>query len=387
MALRLVRQWRAKGVDAPLFVGRATGVLQAELAEDLDFITPKRAIQTGRLETLWMIWQLPRVIRTQRPDVLFCAGNTYTIVAVLMKLLLGSECPPIVAKVSNNLILPGLPAVLVPLYRLWARLQSRFIDHWVVMHPSMRGELYSLADAADVTVIPDPALTCAQVRQLKSWHREHAPQSGRRFVAIGRLVRQKNYPLMLQAFANSAAAADSLMILGDGPLRARLRRMAARVGVGDRVTFAGHVQDACNCLLEQDVLLLSSAYEGIPAVLVEAMTCGMPIIATDCGAGVRGLLEDYLAATICPTGDIRAFESAIRTLPPFTTSRNAASFDAKTYTIEAGASRYYDVFLAAAARKTTVASLASEGERQSLLFGERGLLRHSLDCPAPIQDQ
>lgn len=386
VALRLVRQWRAMGLDAPLFVGRAEGELQAELAQDLAFTAPPPSHWARRFETWWMIWQLPRVIRRQRPDVLFCAGNTYTVVAVLMKLLLGEECPPIVTKVSNDLVLAGLPRVVRPFFRGWAQIQARLIDRWVVMHPAMRAEVSGYVADGAVAIIPDPALTGAQVMRLRAWRPRASTTGGRRFVAIGRLVPQKNYPLMLHAFAAAAGPADTLTVFGDGPRRARLGRLARQLGLEGRVTFAGHVRDACECLMEQDVLLLSSAYEGVPAVLVEAMTCGMPIIATDCGAGVRGLLEGYPHATLCPAGDLAAFGDAIRAQPSVRAQDPSPTFDAAEYTIEAGAARYVDVFAAAAQR--TAARLLPEARpgRPAILVPTRLVGAAEFDRAASSRD-
>jgi hypothetical protein len=71
-----------------------------------------------------------RRIRRHRPDVLFCAGNSYTVVAVTMRLVLGRRCPPILAKISNDLTRADLPAVARPFYRLWLRIQGRLLIVW-----------------------------------------------------------------------------------------------------------------------------------------------------------------------------------------------------------------------------------------------------------------
>lgn len=367
VALRLIRQWRLRGVDAPLFMGREEGALQAELAQDLAFTVPPSPISTGWFETLWMIWTLPAAIRKIQPDVLFCAGNTYTIVAVAMKLLLGRRCPPIVAKASNDLVRPGLPPGVRQLHIAWAWLQSRFIDGWVVMHASMDADVRRFSGDAGISVIPDPALVADQIARLRQWRAPPPSRRGRRFVAIGRLVAQKNYPLMIRAFAASGPRFDTLTIFGDGPRRKRLERLVERLGVGERIRFAGHVHDASARLADHDALLLSSSYEGIPAVLVEAMTCGMPIAATDCGPGVTGLLEDYPDATVTRSGDVDAMVASIWKLSAARPRSAPANFDADPFTIEAGADAYVAAFAAtirAAPRpeKTTATSFVPFAE-------------------------
>jgi hypothetical protein len=110
VALRLVRHWREIGVDAQLFVGRSDGALRDEVARDLRYYLPFQVPRGAAwFETWWMIVCLPRQIRRTRPDVLFCAGSTYSVVAIAMKLLLRGECPPVVAKISNDIARQDLP--------------------------------------------------------------------------------------------------------------------------------------------------------------------------------------------------------------------------------------------------------------------------------------
>ena len=342
VALRLVRQWRDMGVDAPLFVGRSDGALRSELAGDLAHDVPARRRWTAALETLWMIWNLPNAILASKPDVLFCAGNTYTIVVIAMKLMLGRRCPPVVAKVSNELTRPGQGKALRLLFAAWGWLQSCFVDSWVVMHPAMRDDVARLHPSTPVAVIPDPALTLSQVDCLRNWRPSNGGPGGRRFVALGRLVPQKNYNLLLRAFAAGAAPGDRLTIYGDGDSRVRLEQLASRLGIAANVTFAGHVAHSSACLVGHDALLMTSHFEGIPATLVEGMTCGMPVVATDCGVGVRALVDDYLGGTLVPRGNVAAFAAAISAQAPG--SAPAAPFDAEFYTIEAGAVAYANVF-------------------------------------------
>lgn len=378
VALRLVRRWRETGIDALLFIGRNEGALHDELAQDLAFGLPPRTGWWSRpLETFWMIAKLPAEIRRTRPDVLFCSGNTYSVVAVAMKLILGNECPPIVAKISNDLVRPDLSRVGRQFHAAWARLQSRFIDCWVVMHASMRDEVAATIGAATLVVIPDPALTEAQLVVLQSWRPRRLAGHGRRFVAVGRLVPQKNYPLMLRAFAATAEAGDTLTIFGEGPARGRLEDLVRALSLQTRVHLAGHVPDAADQLLDHDVLLLSSRYEGTPAVLIEAIACGIPIVATDCGAGVRGLLADCDQARIVANGDTAGFGMAIAALSLAAGERAVQSGAA--FTIEAGAKAYLDAF--------ALARRAHAGHPVERMGGQP--LLHAIDAPdlAPVSDR
>lgn len=144
---------------------------------------------------------------------------------------------------------------------------------------------------------------------------------------------------MLRAFAAGAGQDDTLTLLGDGPLRQSLERLAGSLGLEGRVTFAGHVPDAAGRMSSHDVLLMSSRYEGVPAVLVEALAAGLRVVSTDCGPGVRALLADGLG-TIVPIGDATLLGAALAAEPTRPLNRTAARERARGFTLEGAAEQY-----------------------------------------------
>ena len=228
------------------------------------------------------------------------------------------------------------------IFRFWAWLQSCCVDTWVVMHATMRDDVARLCGATPVAVIPDPALTKRQVASLRGWQPRNDNQLGYRFVALGRLAPQKNYEMLLHAFARGGTAEDHLTIYGEGESRVALELLTDELELGSRLTFAGHVPDSASYLFGKDALLMTSHFEGIPATLVEAMTCGMPIVATSCGTGVRALLEDYQGGSIVARGDTAAVAGAIAKFVP--ANERSSNFEADSYTIEVGALAYVETF-------------------------------------------
>ena len=114
----------------------------------------------------------------------------------------------------------------------------------------------------------------------------------RRLVAqVGRLEPQKDYPTFLAAAARVAAALPDVdfLVVGEGALRAELEALAARLGLADRVRFLGLRHDVPALLGGVDVLALTSRYEGLPNVVIEAMATGAVAVATDVG-GCRELI-------------------------------------------------------------------------------------------------
>lgn len=355
IALRLVRRWRDIGVDAPLFMGRTDGPMAGDVGAGIDHVLPRRRWPgIAHWETIWMIATLPHAVRVVRPDILFCAGNTYAFVAVMLKIVLGRDCPPIVAKISNNLDRRDAPVWQRFFYRIWLRIQGLFIDHFVGMEMPMRAEIVEGlgVSPARVSIIPDPALSDAQIEAFRAAPPVPARRDGgRRFVTIGRLAAQKNLALMLRAFARGAGRGDTLTIFGDGPDRAMLEALADTLGIRVRVDFRGYVTDPATLLPQFDTLLLSSHYEGVPAVILEALAANVGIVATDCSRSMSALLRHGTLGTLVPNGDEARFAAAIGAARGAVPDDKRTLEQARRFTIEHGADLYVSVMTAVTRRR------------------------------------
>ncbi|MDQ1228637.1 glycosyltransferase [Sphingomonas sp. SORGH_AS_0879] len=363
IALRLVRRWRETGIDAPLFLGRTDGAMAEDVGAGLDFVTPPRRWPgIAHWETIWMVLTLPRVVRAVRPDMLFCAGNTYAFVAVMLKLILGRDCPPVVAKISNNLDRTDASRLYRAFYRIWLRIQGLAIDHFVGMEKPMRAEIVQgvRVSPARVAIIPDPALSEAQIMALREPLPAPIRSDGRRFVTIARLAPQKNLALMLRGFARGARAHDTLTLFGDGPERPALEALAVTLGIADRVDFRGYVTNPAALLGQYDMLLLSSHYEGVPAVILEGLAANIGIIATDCSRSMAALLQQGALGTLVPVGDEAAFADAIATARPHAQDARRTLHQARRFTIEHGADHYVRVMRGVLRSKRAPAPLITE---------------------------
>ncbi len=373
VALRLVRHWRNQGVDARLLMGRTDGAMVDDIGANLTFITVRRPIPTARWETLWMMLILPRIVRAERPDVIFCAGNSYAVVAVVLKLRLRRNCPPILLKISNTLDRPGNFWTTGLPYRLWLRIQGRYLDHFVAMDGAMVAEISEglRVPVADISVIPDPALSSELIERLRAApKRQRSSGAGRRFVAVGRLAQQKNIAMMLRAFQRGARPLDTLTLLGDGPNRARLTNLARRLGISDRVEFRGYVPEPAALLPEFDILILSSNYEGVPAVILEALAANLAIIATDCCRSMAALLMDGALGDIVSVGDVAAMAQAISRAQPGLQNGGLSLAQASRFTLDHAS----DAYLAAMAKRARGPSTIENSPQSTMSCG---MLQHN----------
>lgn len=310
VGLRLAERWQAAGHEVTVVLGRPRGIAKAQ-APRLDYRTRREPFPTDGWETPWLVWSLWRHLRENRPDVIFCAGNTYTIVCVLMKLLLGKRCPPVLVKISNDLVRSDYPAPMQALYGVWVRIQGRVLDRFVAlaepMLPQILRELNVTPERA--VAIPDPALHDDEIAAPPVARPDAA--GGRRFLAVSRLAKQKNLPLMLEAFARIARPDDRLDIAGEGGQRALIERRIAELGLGASVTLLGHKEDVRPLLDRAHVLVMSSDYEGVPAVVAEALAAGRPIATTDCCVSMRWLVQDGRFGALAPVRDAAALAEAM----------------------------------------------------------------------------
>lgn len=344
--MRLARAWRDAGHCLHLVLGRDEG-LPTALADGLafDVLQEDGPVTTAAFETLWMIAKLPGRIRATRPDLIFCPGNSYAIVGVALKLILGAECPPIVLKVSNDLERNDMGRPARFFYRLWCRLQGRMIDRFVVLAEPMRAEVLRMMQVGRerVTVIENPVVTRADMGKLREARQAaYRPHRGRRFLAIGRLVPQKNFPLLVRAFARIAGPDDRLAILGEGSERAELEKLAGILGLGRQVLLPGHIEATDDWFAGADAFVLSSDYEGLPAVVVEALAAGVPVISTACSVSMPALLEGGALGLLTPAGDeIRLAEAMAAPQRP---DPERAAAKADRFTVERAAPLYIRLF-------------------------------------------
>jgi len=137
-------------------------------------------------------------------------------------------------------------------------------------------------------------------------NRDGAPRHS--VIGAGRLVHQKGFDALVRAFARVAPDQPDwdLVIVGEGPLRAALLSLARELGIGDRLSLPGVVPDLARRMASGGLFVLSSRYEGFPNVLLEAMSCGMAVVSTDCPSGPSEIVRDGHDGVLVPVDDVSA---------------------------------------------------------------------------------
>ena len=179
-----------------------------------------------------------------------------------------------------------------------------------------------LGPDAPVTTIPNPIVTpemlaLAQAPIAHPWFDPAGTAAGRPvLVFAGRLEVEKDLGTLLRAFARLRTECDCrLLIIGDGRLRPEVEAERDALGLGDAVDMPGWAANPYPYLRLASLVVLSSIWDALPTVLIEALALGTPVVSTECGAGPREILDGGRYGLLVPTGDPEALAAAMaRTL-------------------------------------------------------------------------
>ena len=139
-----------------------------------------------------------------------------------------------------------------------------------------------------------------------------AKDAPKNLIAVGRLHHQKRFDVLLHAFAKVRNDVDCrLVILGEGEDRTKLQALSTQLGIAHLIQMPGFVSNVQEWLAKADLFVLSSDYEGLPAVVLEALALNCPVVATKSFPGARALLEAATRCDVTPIRNADALASAI----------------------------------------------------------------------------
>lgn len=169
------------------------------------------------------------------------------------------------------------------------------------------------------------------------------------FIHAGRCVPQKDQATLLSAFAKAAIPMSELWMLGIGPLKASLERQAVRLGVADQIRWLEFQPNPYPFFRQADCFVLSSRYEGLPNVVIEAMLSGLPVISTDCPYGPADLVQPKSTGLLTRMGDVSQLAEAMRVIAndkedARRMGESAARLMAERFSPDRVVPRYVDLF-------------------------------------------
>ncbi|MEX1081497.1 MAG: glycosyltransferase [Halofilum sp. (in: g-proteobacteria)] len=308
-----------------------------------------RVLRLARTHAGMSAGEIARYLRRERPHVLLAAKDRAGRAALRARQRAGTDTR-VVIRIGNTLSQSLAHRGGV---RRWLR--YRPIRRWYPRADAVIAVSDGVAEdvvatsgvsAERVHVVPNPVVTPtlyerARATPAHAWFHDGGPPI---ILAVGRLTEQKDFPTLLHAFARLRARTDArLIVLGEGEERSALERLARDLSVQADLDMPGFLANPYGYMANAQQFVLSSAWEGSPNALTEALALGRPVVATDCRSGPREILEGGRYGALVPVGDAEALADAmVRTLRdplPAATLKQAVT----AYTREASVTAYLRV--------------------------------------------
>lgn len=306
LLLGLMRAARARGDEVHLAYF-TPGPLGSAMAAEAQSVTRLAARGWRDPLAFWRAW---RLVRRLRPDVVH-SHLTKSDLALQLAARLAGVRRRIVT--LHNTDRWRARRLLARVYRILA---ASGADHVLAVSEEVARHAVTTGSVAprQIMVVPN-GVDAARFASVPALDPERLAAQGWVLAIIGRLHPQKDHPTFLKAARRLADRAPGVRfrILGDGPLRAELEAESRALGLSDRLSFMGNVLDMPAALEEIDGVVLSSAWEGLPMVLLEAMAAARPVVATDVGE-VGSVLRHGIDGLVVPPGDPEALAQAMAAL-------------------------------------------------------------------------
>jgi glycosyltransferase involved in cell wall biosynthesis len=261
-----------------------------------------------------------RLIREFRPHVLHTHTAKAGTVGRTAAILAGRARPQAVVHTFHGHVLRGyFGGAKTESFRLLERRLARASDALIAVSPEVRDDLVRLGIAPESKIsVIRLGLDLANRVAAPSGAREqlrsalNIPDDAFVIAWLGRMTEIKRVDDLLRAFADVSPDAH-LLLVGDGPLRARMETLARELGIGGRAHFAGFRDDVGAVYAACDVVALTSANEGTPVTLIEALAAGVPVVSTDVG-GVADVVDAGRSGFLARPGDIAGVAEGLRRL-------------------------------------------------------------------------
>lgn len=321
VSLLLAQGLKERGAEVDLVLAQAQGPYLSAVPKGV------RVVDLGAPRVLLSLFPLLAYLRKEKPEVLVSSLSHANLIAYWARSL--SKIPTRVFLAEHIPVKSGRWGTISVKERIVLTLLRRVYpraDGVVAVSEGLAEELISFfgVPSDKVHTIYNPVVSEELFRKAE----ETAPHLGFDsfpdlpvVLAVGRLTRQKNFSLLLRAFARVRKRVESrLLILGEGPERKRLEALIQELELSEHVALPGFVPNPYPYMRKAAVFVLSSLYEALPTVLIEAMALGTPLVATDCPYGPREILEGgrwgQLVAVDDEVGLANAMQEVLENPPP-----------------------------------------------------------------------
>ncbi|MBW4506561.1 MAG: glycosyltransferase [Scytonematopsis contorta HA4267-MV1] len=289
---------------------------------------------------------LSRYLKQEQPDVLVANINNSNVAAVMARMLSSVSTRLLLVEHStfsfDRTIFPLKSKFLLPVLMRWL---YPLADTVVAVSNGVARDLETelcfkqgLVKTIYNPIVDDEILAKAKEPLEHPWFQPGEPPV---FLTAGRLELQKNISDLIKAFARLRTQRSArLLILGKGSLQNQLKSLAEELGVESDVSIAGFVANPYAYMSRSAAFVLSSIYEGLPTVLVEAMASGCPVVSTNCPHGPAEILQDNKYGLLVPVNNPIALAEAMQIMMDNPTNQQLLAQRAKDFTVDRVVEQY-----------------------------------------------
>ncbi len=285
-------------------------------------------------------------------DILLSAANHVNLTSISAKLLSATTIP-VVLRISNHLS--------ASLQKQKSRKKEKRFKKVCRLYPHADGFIAVSKNIAKdtsealnippkkINVIYNPTFTPDLLSRAKEtvqhpWLRRR-PNDPPVILGAGRLVPQKNFDLLIRAFHKALRYRDMrLVILGEGKERPKLEALVSALGVKARVDLPGFVENPLAYMARADIFCLSSRFEGLPGVLIEAMATGCPVVSTKSPGGANEILDNGKYGLLVPGEDEQVLSDAMLKTLDMKWNSEELKRRAATFSVDRATEEYLNLF-------------------------------------------
>ena len=328
-------------------VDMVLGVVEGPYLADLD--PEVRVLGLGAVGAVAKTRALVRYLKRERPLAVISALDNINLAAIARRI--AGVNTRVVINVQNNLSadLASLRGFKGWMRRRMMRVCYPMADVLTCVSSGVADDLAATVRLAQgqAKVVYNPVQT-ERIEQLADEPVAHPWLNDANvplLLAVGRLTKQKDYPTLVRAFAKLVASRQArLMILGEGEDRHSLQRLVDSLSLTQQVELHGFVKNPYAYMSRASVFVMSSAWEGLPTVMIEAMACGAAVVSTDCPSGPHEILDGGRYGSLVPVGDADALAAALAVALDEPHARGLSLVRASEFTAEKAVEKYLKLF-------------------------------------------
>lgn len=340
----LAEEFKALGHEVEFVVLQAKGVLLTEV----EMAFSVRCLNSVRLR--YAVVKLVRYLQTQSPDAVLVSMWPLTGIACLAAFLSHFRGRLVASEHTDFYQARSISMIERVMLYCFGQIVYGACHKVVAVSQGVADSVCAVANMPrdKIDVVPNPIrlkapepLKFREEKLLAAWL-----NGDTRLIAVGALKPAKGYEVLLHAFARlSKHRSGKLLILGEGPLRGSLETLANDLGLTNNVWMPGFKANPATFLSYAHVFILSSHWEGFGNVIVEALSCGIPVVSTDCRSGPAEILAAGRYGRLVPVGNAMALAEAIESALEMSFDPSDLKARAKEFSPDKAAKAYLDLLV------------------------------------------